>query len=96
MTRRLTSAPTSLSGFGTRSSPTGTSLDVRIAGQSLFSGRIEPGPWSRTLSLPSPLPAGPVEIEIAAEPFVPAELDPSSVDSRELGVLLGGIWLLME
>ena len=76
------------------SSPDGCRLQLLVAGRTLLDRRIEAGPWSEEIDIPAAFQSSRTEIEIRSSSFVPARRIPSSTDTRELGVLLRGLWLL--
>jgi len=74
--------------------PKGTTLQVRVNGNTLLNGEIPSGGWSRTFRLPSLSMEGPMTIELLSGTFVPRQAVQGSLDQRTLGVAVQGIRLL--
>lgn len=69
-------------------------LTVVVNGQPVFRGRVGPGAWSGTIPLDG-IPDEPqLRVGVFSGTFVPAERDPSSSDTRRLGVAVQGISLV--
>ena len=77
-----------------RSTPQGSQLNIRCGDVVVFADRIAPGPWRRDLPLPVEAQSELTTIELNSTPFVPAQVDSTSTDQRQLGILLNGLWLL--
>jgi len=71
-----------------------TLIRLLANGHDLYHGRIPRGSWSRTFGLDGATLAGQATIELLSDTFVPKNSVPASEDSRTLGILVRGIWLL--
>lgn len=75
--------------------PGGTKLRITVQGRDVAEINVPSEGWSGLIQIPL-AESGEVTIELASSTFVPAEVLPSSNDTRVLGVMVRGIILVPE
>ena len=74
--------------------PKWSRLQISLNGHRLFDEHVPPGGWSNVFSLEGLRIGQTAEIELRSDSFIPEQIIKGSADTRTLGVLVQGIWLL--